>query len=91
MKTRCCSSLGIPGPLSVIWIRPAHDSLENVKRRLTERVEEGYCGGCTTPEEYFNVKARFQAPPVPHLELESWPRNKAEECAEQALEYIFKT
>ncbi|TSC32770.1 AAA family ATPase [Corallococcus sp. Z5C101001] len=73
----------------VLWLRPADDSPEAVRELLGRRAGAGYCGGCTTPAEYFDVKARFVPPPLPHRVVDTWFRHTPEACAQRALDYVL--
>ncbi|RKG97945.1 hypothetical protein D7V97_33670 [Corallococcus sp. CA053C] len=74
----------------VLWLRPADDSPEAVRELLGRRAAAGYRGGCTTPAEYFDVKARFVPPPSPHRVLDTWFRHTPEACAQRALDYVLE-
>ncbi|WIG98779.1 hypothetical protein [Myxococcus sp. SDU36] len=75
--------------LKVLWLRPTDDAPEAVQGLLSQRARAGYFGGCTTLEEYLDVKARFVPPPVPHQVIETWFRHSPEACARRALEYVL--
>jgi predicted kinase len=75
--------------LAVVWLRPVDDTPDRVHELLERRAAAGYRGGCTTAAEYFDVKARFVPPPMPHLMLDTWLRSTPEECARRSLDYIL--
>ncbi|GHG62161.1 ATP-binding protein [Comamonas sp. JC664] len=75
--------------LKVLWLRPTDDAPEAVQTLLSQRARAGYSGGCTTLDEYLDVKARFVPPPVPHQVIDTWFRHAPQDCATRALEYVL--
>lgn len=73
--------------LEVAWLAPVGDSPAAVQRLLAQRSRD-YLGACTSAEEYFDVKRRFEPPTVPHLRIDSWFRNSPEACADRIADYL---
>ncbi len=74
--------------LKVIWLSPSEDKKETIAELLSQRKSQ-YSGGCTSINEYFSVKERFTKPPIPFVQIDTWPINNVQFVTKTAMNYIF--